>query len=456
VIGTATVAQAHGRPPSLNQVIFDPAAPERIVAQATWGAVLSEDGGATWRWLCADAMGVRPRNQDPRMAIVADGHLVVGTFDGLVRSDPSLCGYERPDEALAEDFVIDVAAVPGRPDEVYALRTNSLAADQLFLSRDRGATFAAIGPSVETTLLDRVLVGVDDPARVYLSGAMPRGVSEDNEGFVLASTDGGDSFATHRFPFEGEEWNALLLVVDPTDADRILVDIVHFDGEEVPERVALSEDGGETWATATRIAQVGGAAFSDDGAVVLVGSRLGGLSRSDDGGRSFRVVDPDLSVRCIARRGDEVWVCTDPSETRVGLLRSTDGGETFEPALHFDQIAELPECPRCSDVGVVCPAWFPDVAYDLGLDASIPDGAIDPDAGTGQPREIEIPPECVGDGGDAGAGDDAKVSDAGADTNGFTARGGGASCGVAGGAGGAAGAWMMMMMLFVAVRARRR
>ena len=91
---------AHARPASLVHLAFDPGDPSRMVAQATWGLAISEDGGASFTWTCAAAFGVDARNEDPPIALTADGAVLLATFDGLVRgvpgvgvSDDDVCFY---------------------------------------------------------------------------------------------------------------------------------------------------------------------------------------------------------------------------------------------------------------------------------------------------------------------------------------------------------------------------
>ena len=163
--------------------------------------------------------------------------------------------------------------------------------------------------------------------------------------------------------------------------------MLHFAGELAPERLLRSEDGGETWTSPLALPQIGGVVATEG--AVLAGSRLGGLYRSEDGG-TFEALDPALPVTCLAALGGELWACTDRAVAGFGLARVVDGA--VEPALALSEIVDPVACPRCSTAGVVCPAWAPDVAYDLGQDASVPPGFGD--GGTGAPRDAEIPAEC--------------------------------------------------------------
>src|SRR5690606_12148106 len=84
-------ASAHGRPPRVERIAFDPNDPQRIVLSATIGLIVSEDGGETWSWVCAAAFGADPTQEDPDVVVMEDGSVVVATFDGVARGEPDLC-----------------------------------------------------------------------------------------------------------------------------------------------------------------------------------------------------------------------------------------------------------------------------------------------------------------------------------------------------------------------------
>lgn len=399
-------AQAHGRPPFLGDLAFHPEDPDFVVARATFGLVLSEDGGMTWRWICAAATGADPTREDPPIAVTSDGSILVGTFEGLARSTPDHCAFERP-EALADRFVIDVVTDPSAPSTVWAIATSGSEPDELYRSEDQGRTFTRVGAPIEEILLERVLVAPSDPTRVYLSGAIPvMAITHDGGapdggpattermGFVLRSTNRGETFTPIEIPLVDEERNVHLLAVDPIDPDRLLVRMTRRTVDTRAERVLLSEDGGDTWTEVASGRQISGAVFSADGSRAWVTARVvDGLLRSEDGGRSFVEVQR-LSMPCLARRGDEIWACVDELADGFAVGRSTDGGDTLEDTLRFEQIYDMVECSECTAVGHGCPEWFVDIAYDLRLDAGIGAGV---DGGiSGAPRDAGPVPEGCG------------------------------------------------------------
>lgn len=378
-----SAASAHGRPPALHSLDAHPSTPELLVAQATWGLAVRAEG-SEWRWLCAAALGVDPRMEDPVIVAGPGGAILAGTFDGLWRSPDGGCTWERPSDALRDVFAIDVRRAG--TDTLFLVASDVAMEDQLWRSDDGGRDWALVGGFGEV-LVDRVRVAPSRPSRVYASGSIPARDGADRQTFLLRSDDGGRSFEPTVVPFEPGERLLRLEAVDPDDPERVWATMLHFSGEEAPERVLRSDDGGATWTSPIAVPRVGGVLVTSD--AVWVGSRLGGLHRAADGA-AFTEVDAALPVTCLAELGDEVWACTDQARAGYGLARVSP---TAEPVLSLGEIAELVSCPRCSTSGVVCPAWAPDVAYDLGRDAGAPPGFGD--GGTGAPRDAAVPAECL-------------------------------------------------------------
>src|SRR4051794_34190183 len=54
---TPGTARANGRYPLASQLVVDPLDPDHLVARTTFGVLSSADAGATWRWVCEEALG---------------------------------------------------------------------------------------------------------------------------------------------------------------------------------------------------------------------------------------------------------------------------------------------------------------------------------------------------------------------------------------------------------------
>ncbi|MFK7987258.1 MAG: WD40/YVTN/BNR-like repeat-containing protein [Sandaracinaceae bacterium] len=398
-------AFAHGRPPFVGNLQFHPSDPNVLVAQATWGFVLSEDGGESWQWLCAASAYVDPVREDPPFAIMPDGAMLVGSFAGLTRSTPERCMFTFPDEALRDVYIIDVLRDPTTPTTAWAVLTDGAGPDSLWRTTDSGETFAQVGENIEEILLERVRVAPSDSQRVYLSGAIPISMTDGmRQAFVLRSSNGGATFERTQIPLLDGERNLHVLAVDPRSPDRVFVRVLRRLTDDRAERLLLSEDGGVTFEAVSEYGSnedgpiaglrvISDVTFSADGTQVFATSaKLDGLFRSDDAGATFQQVEGG-NLLCVEAREGELWLCGDELKDGWSLAQSEDAGETRETQLVFSQVGDLVACPACSEVGYICPEWFPDLAQDLGLDA----GAGGVDGGvTGLPRTVEPPETCDG------------------------------------------------------------
>jgi len=77
-------ALANGRFPASSMLVARPGDPSRLAMRATYGLLLSSDGGSSWDWVCERAVGYGG-NEDPSVVISGSGALVVGTFTGTSR-----------------------------------------------------------------------------------------------------------------------------------------------------------------------------------------------------------------------------------------------------------------------------------------------------------------------------------------------------------------------------------
>jgi MYXO-CTERM domain-containing protein len=258
--------------------------------------------------------------------------------------------------------------------------------------------------------------------------------------YLYRSTDGGELFTPIELEIlEGEE-TPIVVGVDPTNAERLFVRMPRRMLDREPERLLVSEDGGDTFVTAHTLQQIRGFAISDDGRTVWAGSATGdGVWIARDGTLAFTQINT-LHVRCLEARGETLWLCVDQLNSRFALGRSADEGATVDELFYLDEVEDRPECPTCSATGVICPFWVDDLALDFTRYF---------DAPPGMPVDASIPAECI-DAGPPDAG--APTVDAGApnmDGGVVTPPPTGCGCSAAGGDGGG-----LFALAFAAVIAR--
>jgi photosystem II stability/assembly factor-like uncharacterized protein len=403
--------RAHGVPAAVGQIAFDPRDPAHVVVRATWGLLMTRDGGRSWTWQCAAAVPFDGMREEPTIAVVPSGAVLAATFEGLVRTDPSGCRWYAPATAPRDAYVTDLALDPSAEGVVWCIESPGTRPDAIYRSDDEGNSWSRIAAPHERALTDRIRIAPSRPARLYTSGVIPRTDTEPRRGVVLRSDDRGASWTLLPVALLEGERTVFLLGIDPTDADRLLVRAVRGPTDARPERILRSEDGGLTWASVLEIGSVGGFAMSEDGRTVWVGNRLGGLFRSRDGGRTFELLDPALRVRCLAYRPGELWVCADGFAHEFAIAVSRDAGDTLEPLWSFADVENDLGCPAETPVGTICPAYWADLLNDLMLD-----GGWGPDGG--------LPSDGGGHSLDAGVGGDADAGPVGGRGNGCACRAG--------------------------------
>jgi MYXO-CTERM domain-containing protein len=383
-----SAALAHGRPTAVHHLAFDPADPDRLVLQTTFGLVESVDAGASWRWICAASYGADPTVEDPDVVVSSGGALVLATFGGVAVSD--LCEVTFAEGPVRASYVVDLAADPTSASIVWGVVSSGVVPDVVVRSDDAGGTFAQIGTPIDDILLERIAVAPSRPTRIYASGAVPMTATEPRRAFFLRSDDAGETFARIEIPLSADERFPHVLAVDPTNPERVFVKIERAPLDADPERLLVSEDGGATFEPLFELPMLRGFAVSPDGRTLWAGSALGGLWAARDGASAFEQIG-EQHVLCLEARGAELWMCLDQSFDGFALGRSSDGGASFEDRLHLDEVTELPTCARCSETAITCPAWQADLETDYEIYFGSGDGGM-----TGLPRDAAVPVECGG------------------------------------------------------------
>jgi hypothetical protein len=368
---SAKSAAANGRYPASTQVVFsgDPADPGLVVVRATYGLLVSGDGGATWRWVCEGALGVPSVSvEDPSIAVTAGDALVVGLFEGLEVSRAASggvapvpgCSFGCVAGPLAGQSIVDLATVASAPHSVLAMSSTYVFDDaghasldtRVWESADDGAGFAQRGPAfdpgVEVTTLD---VAARDPQRLYVTGT--RGFGAARTASLFVSADGGGTWTERPLPFDSEtEVSVYIGAIDPADADRVYL------RSSGASRLLVTSDAGRSFRVPLALTgQMLGFALSADGAKVYAGSVEDGLlvaTGDADGGLAFHKTS-SIHVQCLATRGAELWACSDEaSGFYVGA--SIDDGASFASRLPLGVLPGPFRCPPDAEGPASCGA----------------------------------------------------------------------------------------------------
>lgn len=366
----AAPAAANGRFPSAQWVALGPAPSSEVVAlQTTFGTLLSRDRGASFHWVCEEAIfapAAPPSQSDTPVAVASDGRVVFGTPDG-VRTLREGCDA-RPDGAAPRMPVEDLAWTPDGAT-LYAIETPGVGAHRVLRATAPSFAFSPLGEGVTDTRLNAVDVAPSDPARLYLSGA----TSRDAAPVLLRSDDGGASL--RRLTVSASLGGAAYVSgVDPRAPDTLWVRTL----EGLGSALLVTRDGGMSFTRAadTRDRMLG-FALSDDGTTVWYGTPGAGLFRSDDGGRSFARVSR-VPILCLRFHAGTLWACTDWVQQPWALGRSRDGGQTFEGVLRWAALQGPTSCAPDTTVAQQCtPRWEAQRRQLVGLDV-LPDAGSAP------------------------------------------------------------------------------
>lgn len=227
--------------------------------------------------------------------------------------------------------------------------------DGVYRSTDAGRTWTKIGLD-KTKQISRIQVHSSNPDIVYVAAQGSRWAPTSDRG-VYRSTDGGRTWT--RVLFVNDSAGPSDLSMDPTNP-RILY-AAFWDHQRTPWRIRSggrhsgiwkTTDGGDSWTRLTEglpplMGKIGIAVSpaNPDRVYAIVEADSGGLFRSDDAGKTWRLQSSDRLIRARAWyytkvtadpvNPDVVWVLNAP------ITRSIDGGRTFQavPARHGDNHA---------------------------------------------------------------------------------------------------------------------
>ncbi len=359
---------ANGRFPSSQLVMVSPGS-RTIALRVTFGFVLSDDGGQSFRWVCEDVFGYGGGSYDPPFALDANSRLFIGVPDGLNRLSPERCTHDRV-APLERDFLADLdASHDGNTIVGITSSGSDTARNRVWRSTDRGDTWAPMGMGYSNaTLFETVEMARSNNLRVYATAVRntPRRV------VFFRSDDGGATLReTSLDAFRVDD--AFIAGIDPTNADVVYVRAPLRNDPDAgtpadagpnfaPTLLLRSTDGGATFSELTRsVGPMTGFAYSDDGQTLWYGgpNSADGLQRSADRGQTWRRLSR-AQVTGMRFRDNTLWVGGNWVSDGFALAKSTDNGDTLIPVIRtFCDVLSVPSCPAASDITGLCGARWP-------------------------------------------------------------------------------------------------
>lgn len=356
-------AWANGRFPRADQLVATPGQPERLVLRTTFGLLVSRDAGASWEWICEEAIGFA-RQEDPAVAVLAGGRLLAGLSAGLAQASDTFCSWQFAQLSEAPLELVDLTVRPLQPESAVALaweRTdaNAFGYRSLFFgTSDAGASWESYGAGIDPSVLVLTVdVAASDPRRLYASGIRPA----ERTAALFVSTDAALTWAERTAPFDSpREQGLYIAAVDPLVPERVYL---RSSGAS-SSRLLVTDDAGLSFHELFSGRSLLGFALSPDGSEVYVGGPEEGLWWAS---RDARVFEQRSStpILCLMSVANLLYACSN-EQLGFALGVSSDGGRQFTAKLHLSDVRGPVACaPETS--GAVCGGAWPAIAARLGI-----------------------------------------------------------------------------------------
>jgi len=393
-------ARGNGALPASFGILLPTDRPQQVVLATNFGMIISEDGGASWRWTCEQAetsfgylYGIGPAPRDRFYGLSPE--------QGLSFSDDGSCSWQRAGGVLADLVASDFFVDRSNAQRVLALAAvidpdgGDIGPPALFESTDAGATFGAapLYSAPAGANIVSVEIARSNPMVVYM--AMYR--TPERHPRLLRSSDGGRTWMERDVEAAGVGAREFrILTVDPDDADVLYLRVVGMG----TETVMVTRDGGMTFATPVTITGGTLSAFLRMASgTVLVGGLVnlgtGGMNgvayRSTDGGHTFvpwTLTPQQPHILGLAERDGVLYLAGKNYSDGWALATSRDEGATVTRLSSYEDVRGVMPCAMsiCGDqcqLVAMQAVWTKDVCTGALLDAGVSDGGAPPPGGSG-------------------------------------------------------------------------
>jgi len=122
VLPQAAAAHSGGSTELLAQLVLHPTDPSIMVARyeaGSAGLLYSDDGGGSFRMLCAGAIG-EGADRGTHMGMAGDGKVLIATFNGVSADDGAGCDWTA-EPSLEALWVRQLVRHPTDPDTLFAV-----------------------------------------------------------------------------------------------------------------------------------------------------------------------------------------------------------------------------------------------------------------------------------------------------------------------------------------------
>ena len=317
ICSVARDAGANGRPPGTSSIQFEQGHETNIVAGMTFGLLVSHDNGATWYWMCENAIGYKGM-YDPRYVFSQSGAIFGTTFDGL-KVNRNACTFDPMPSG--KTFI---SAVTLGPDHAlyYAAAQGPVPPDpgdsDIHRSTDDGATFPVMAkPGQINDWWQTLVVAPGDPQRLYLSGYRFMPNPDGDAGTIkihllFKSSNGGVSWTQLPVTDFTLMSNSVIDIVgvSATNPDHVFARI-ELEDNALTDSLWRSVNGGQTWTRILRQNTSRSAFVARANGDIVVGTQALGAQVSHDEGTNWMPLTNAPHMNCMVENAaHEVWACT--------------------------------------------------------------------------------------------------------------------------------------------------
>lgn len=412
-------AAANGRAPATSTIAFRAGHDSDIAVGLTWGLLISHDGGASWAWVCENAVGYSGM-YDPIYVLSDGGALFASTFNGFqVARDGCSFAPVGPNVPFASTATVGPDHLIYYGAAQAADPSHGVAADyNIYRSSDAdsGSFAPTVGqPAGPVAWWESIAVAPTNPQLVYLSG------------YVFRADSPGGQNRRHQLFYRsdnaGQDWTALPIeATSVTVMPNSSIDIVgvaqdgrvylrvKLDDNIMSDSLYRSDDLGASWqpilhkptsitAFTVRTAQNAGGHHD-----LIAGTRADPAEISHDDGATWSPLAGSPHMGCVVENAaGELWACsqnygtTGPSDD-AGIMKTTDPESgTWTKVLRYQDLTQAAACGAGTTQQATCVPMWCSVCAQLGCT---------PDAAYSCPGGVEAPAPAPRSGGccDAGSG----------------------------------------------------
>jgi hypothetical protein len=339
LVAIAGTVRANGAFPDSQSIILPPDQPHRIMLSTNFGVIISDDDGATWHWICEQAVG--PQANRYQMGPAPNDWLLAVNAAGMSTSRDGACTWSKATGGFETQSVSDAFPDPVDPMKVYLIAPQAGdggAGSALFVSSDGGLTFNA--PPIYLPAAGDQLTGVEaarsSPMDLYVTVYASQPTVRP---LILHSSNGGTSFTTYD---QGAVTTSplYLAAVDATNPALLFLRATNNNGDSL----GISANGGMTLSQPLTLTTPMTCFLKRADGTLLVGSRDGASYRSKDGGTSFQPWPNAPHLRALAERSGVLYAAGSNMTDGFALASTTDEGVTWTPLLKFNQIKGPAAC----------------------------------------------------------------------------------------------------------------